>query len=253
MVKSMFKSKIQKISEKNKSRIVLALDLIEKRKEKLLKRSFDLIERLSSLICAVKINRHLVLPLGLSDGVKKIVKFIHSFDLPVIIDCKINDIGSTNFVIAKNYFNAGFDALTANPLVGLDDGLKPVLNLAHNKGKGVITVVYMSHKGAEEFYEKKILEKDKLKPQYIAFAEKSLEWNVDGVIVGATRPEKIGEIKRILKEKIPIYSPGIGFQGGKIEEAVKMGSDFLIVGRTIINAKDPVREAEKIRKTLLKL
>ena len=189
----MFRDEIRRVSEKNRSRIVLALDLVEASREKLLRKSFGLLENLSNLICAVKINRHLVLPLGLFDGVKKIVGFIHRFGLPAIMDCKINDIGSTNLIIAKNYFRAGFDALTVNPIIGFEDGLKPVLSLAHKNGKGVITVVYMSHKGAKEFYERKVLDGGKPKPQYILFAEKSLRWKVDGVVVGATKPRKIGE------------------------------------------------------------
>ena len=45
-----------------------------------------------------------------------------------------------------------------------------------------------------------------------------------------------------------IYSPGIGIQGGKIAEVINAGSDFLIIGRTILTAKNPIQLAEKFQK-----
>mgnify|MGYP000120727000 CR=1 FL=1 len=240
-------------SRRRNSNIVLALDFLESHKEKLLRKSLNLLEELSELICAIKINRHLVLPLGLFDGVTKIVDRTHDLEIPVIMDCKINDISSTNLVIAENYFKAGFDGITVNPTVGWEDGLKPVFKLAHRLSKGIITVVYMSHKGAQEFYEQKILEGvGKHSFQYEVFARKTLEWQADGAVVGATKPDKIQEINKILGGKVPIYSPGVGFQGGKIEEALISGAKFLIVGRTIINSKKPVEVTERIRETVLK-
>jgi len=57
--------------------------------------------------------------------------------------------------------------------------------------------------------------------------------------VGATYPEKIREIHEILREKVPIYSPGIGVQGGAVETALKAGARYLIVGRDITLAQNP--------------
>ena len=67
------------------------------------------------------------------------------------------------------------------------------------------------------------------------------------MIVGATRPEKINEIYRSLGDSIPIYSPGIGFQGGRVEDVDKSGTRFLIIGRSILNSSDPEVTAEKFR------
>jgi orotidine-5'-phosphate decarboxylase len=44
-----------------------------------------------------------------------------------------------------------------------------------------------------------------------------------------------------------IYSPGIGTQGGKAKETISNGSDFLIVGRTILNSKDPVNTVKQLQ------
>ena len=71
---------------------------------------------------------------------------------------------------------------------------------------------------------------------------------VDGIIVGATYPKIINYCRKKTNEKLKIYSPGIGIQGGKIAEVLKAGSDFLIVGRTILNAKKPIELAEKFQK-----
>lgn len=164
------------------------------------------------------------------------------------MDCKINDVGSTNQIIAEYYFKAGFDAVIANPFVGWEEGLEPVFNTARKMGKGVIILTYMSHKGAKEGYGQTVKhpKNEKLIPQYLIFAEKALEWNADGVIVGATYPEKIREIKSILNNKIPIFSPGVGVQGGDIETAMKAGARYLIIGRTITQAKNPAETAKQI-------
>ncbi|MEM2749636.1 MAG: orotidine 5'-phosphate decarboxylase, partial [Candidatus Bathyarchaeia archaeon] len=231
------------------SRIVLALDVVDETSERIFSRSMSILEDTHEYICALKINHHLILPLGLFDGVKRIVDRAHELGLPTIVDCKANDVGSTNRIIAENYFRAGFDALIANPFVGWEDGLKPIFEVAEKSGCGVILLAYMSHKAAWEGYGQKIYDpiSGRVKPQYIIFAEKALSWGADGVIVGATYPEKIMEIKEILGDKIPIYSPGIGAQGGDVEKALLAGSHYLIVGRSIVDAVDPAEAAKKIR------
>jgi orotidine-5'-phosphate decarboxylase len=165
------------------------------------------------------------------------------------MDCKANDIGATNQIIAEYYYAAGFDALIANPFVGWEEGLKPIFDVAHRLRRGVILLVYMSHKAANEGYGQTIInmESGRRKLQYVYFAEKALEADADGVIVGATYPEKIKEVHDLLDNKIPIYSPGIGAQGGAVRDALKAGSRFLIVGREITLSEDPRGAAEKIR------
>jgi len=126
-----------------------------------------------------------------------------------IMDCKVNDIGSTNQVIAEYYYAAGFDALIANPFIGWEEGLKPIFGVARELQRGVILLVYMSHKGASEGYGQMIVDAEtgEKMPQYISFAKKALKWEADGAIVGATYPEKIREVYKIFGEKVPIYSP----------------------------------------------
>jgi len=243
-----FREKMEKSAVDKDSKIILALDLPPQEPDFLLEKAARILENVHRYICAVKINRHLVLPLGLGDGVKKILRIAKSHSLPTIMDCKINDIGSTNHVIAKYYFEAGFDAVTANPFVGWEEGLEPVFKIAKDHGKGVILLVYMSHKASCEGYGQTIKDKNgKTVPQYMVFAKKALTWKADGVVVGATFPEKIREIRQILREEVPIYSPGIGAQGGKIRQAIKAGASFLIVGRTIIFSENPAETTKKLR------
>jgi len=84
-------------------------------------------------------------------------------------------------------------------------------------------------------------------PQYVSFARKALKLEADGAVVGATYPEKIKEVHAILGEKTPIYSPGIGAQGGEIKSALKAGARYLIVGRAITLAENPAESANEIR------
>jgi len=244
-----FKSKMEESERRNCSKIVLALDLISDQSEDLFSKSIEMLEKVHPYICALKINHHLVLPLGLFDGVKKIVKRAHSLNLPMIMDCKINDVGNTNRIIAENYFKAGFDAVIANPFVGWEEGLQPIFDVAKQMERGVILLVYMSHKAAWEGFGQSVYDPSagKAKLQYVIFTEKALSWKADGVVVGATYPDKIKEVYAILQDKVPIYSPGVGAQGGDIKTAVSSGARYLIVGRSITHANNPEEAARIIR------
>jgi len=244
-----FQLEMERSAKKTGSNIVLALDFPLDEPRRLLSRSTEMLEIVRPYICALKVNRQLVLPLGLFDGIQKILKLAHDRGLPVIMDCKINDVGHTNRAIAECYFKAGFEAVTASPFVGWNEGLQPVFEVAQQLQRGVILLVYMSHKGAEEGYGQTIRDPKtgRLVPQYLVFAQKALSWKADGAIVGATYPEKIREVHAILEGRVPIYSPGVGVQGGDIESAIMAGAHYLIVGRTITLAENPAEAAKTIR------
>jgi orotidine-5'-phosphate decarboxylase len=244
-----FKEKMEETAKKKESKIVLALDFpfrSPEKREELLAKAQDVLEAVHAYVCAVKINHHLVLPLGTFAGVQKLVTQIHEKGLLAIMDCKANDIGATNQVIAEYYYAAGFDALIANPFVGWEEGLKPIFDTARRLQRGVVLLAYMSHKGTSEGYGQTIYDEETgvKTAQYVSFAKKAVKWNADGAVVGATYPEKIREIREILGENVPIYSPGIGAQGGAAETALKAGACYLIVGRDITLTKNP-REAAK--------
>jgi len=255
-----FKSKIQKIAKTNNSRIILALDFpfqnptpnnnidnIDNNCELLFKAD-AILEQVYPYICAVKLNHHLVLPLGLFNGVKSLVDKIHAKGLLAIMDAKVNDIGNTNQIIADYYYAAGFDAIIANPFIGWEDGLKPLFEASYRQDKGVILLTCMSHKGAVEGYGQTVTDPatGKSVSQYMLFAQKAVAYKADGAVVGATVPEKIKEIYQVLGEQVPIYSPGVGAQGGSATAAIKAGAVYLIVGREIVSAENPADAARKL-------
>jgi orotidine-5'-phosphate decarboxylase len=248
-----FRSHIEIASKKNDSRVVLALDysfMNSTARQELLEKASHVIDNIHSQVCAIKFNHHLVLPLGTFGGIQKLVKKAHDHSLPAIMDCKINDIGATNQVIAEYYYAAGFDAVIANPFVGWEEGLKPVFDVAHRLEKAVILLVYMSHKGASEGYGQTIIDPDtgERVPQYMSFAKKALKYRADGVIVGATCPQKIREVNTILSGKVPIFSPGIGAQGGDVDAAFDSGASYVIAGRSIVQTKDPAKAVKELKK-----
>jgi len=113
-----FKVKMQEAAESKISPIVLALDFpyeAPENRSNVLAKAQKILKAVHPYICAVKMNHHLVLPLGTFDGVQQLVEQIRGQGLMAIMDAKVNDIGNTNQVIADYYYAAGFDALIANP------------------------------------------------------------------------------------------------------------------------------------------
>ncbi len=247
-----FHSEMEQAATKKESNIVLALDFPFRKPGdvgSLFSKAEDVLDMVHSYICAVKFNHHLVLPLGTFNGVTELVRKAHEMGLMAIMDCKVNDIGATNRVIAAYYYAAGFDALIANPFIGWDEGLEPIFDVAESLHRGVILLVYMSHKAAREGYGQTVFDPEtgEKVPQYLLFAKKALLYNADGVVVGATYPQRIAEVYKILDGKVPIYSPGIGTQGGTLAPALEAGTRYLIVGRKITLAEKPAVAAREIR------
>lgn len=243
-----FSARIRESADKHKSRIVLALDINYTDRDSAIIFAKNNINLLKEYICAVKINFHLMLPLDLYSEVKEVTDLAHSYNLQTIADVKLNDIGDTNIVALSHLWSGGFDAATVSSFVGFE-GLKEIISHAHENNNGVIALVYMSHKSAADTYGLKIIEpkSGKTMKMYEMFLNWVEELGADGIIVGATVPEVIKQCSERVKDKILIFSPGIGWQGGDARQALANGSDYLIIGRSILESKEPDKEAAKLR------
>ena len=138
--------------------------------------------------------------------------------IPVILDAKRGDIGSTAEQYAREAFERyGADAVTVNPYMGRDS-IEPYLAYAD---RGVILLCRTSNAsgsdlqfldvGSEKLYER--------------VARLSLQWNTTGqcaLVVGATFPNEIARVREIVGD-MPLLVPGIGAQGGDIEATLKAG------------------------------
>jgi orotidine-5'-phosphate decarboxylase len=233
-----FNERLLSSSEEKRSRIVLALDFSGPFEERLT-RAQRVLKASRDHVAAVKLNHHLLLPFGLK-GIKGIISQCKAGGLPIIADLKMNDIESTNLNILDSLLAYGVDAVIANPFVGRDEGLGKVIEEAHLRGGGVLLLVYMSHKGADEGFG---LRTEEGVPLYRVFARRAKQWGADGVVVSAKSPKMIEEARSIVGKKCLIFAPGVGAQGGTMGPAA--GADFVIVGRSITEAADP---AEAIRK-----
>ena len=241
-----FRTRIKK-SSFGKSKIILANDLDHKSSEKLEHVTIKNIKTLNEFLCAIKFNFHLILPLGVKN-LKKINKVAHDVGLQTIADIKLNDIGNTNMIAAERLWESGFDAIIINPIMG-PENLEDLISSAHKHDNGIISLVHMSHPGAKLGYglSAKHPESKKLTKLHELFLEWSLSLKTDGIVVGATVPEIIRTCHKKTKDNCDIYSPGVCTQGGDPKKALASGANYLIVGRTIFNAKDPVKEAEKLQ------
>ena len=202
------------------------------------------IKLLNNYLCGIKINFHLLLQLN-KKQISKINKNAHDYGLQCIADIKLNDIGNTNLITTENLWNMGFDAVIVNPIMG-KKSLKNLVELSHKKNKGVISLCHMSAPEAKLSYELEIKNNSKKQQLYQLFLDWALTSHVDGIIVGATYPKIISYCKKSVRGKLSLFSPGIGTQGGNASKAKKLGSDYLIVGRTILNSKNPVETTKNL-------
>jgi orotidine-5'-phosphate decarboxylase len=142
-------------------------------------------------------------------------------DIPVILDSKRGDIGSTADHYALEAFERyGADAVTVNPYMGFDT-IEPYLK---HPGKGVIVLCRTSNPGGSDLQFLKVAPNHDALYLHVAKLA-AQEWNSSGqisLVVGATFPEEIAKVRAIVGE-MPLLIPGIGAQGGDIDATVKAG------------------------------
>ncbi|MFC6752585.1 orotidine-5'-phosphate decarboxylase [Halorubrum tibetense] len=137
-------------------------------------------------------------------------------DVPVLLDAKRADIGNTTRQYAEVL--DWVDAITVNPYMGRDS-LQPFLD---REGKGVFVLCRTSNPGGSDLQD---LELGSGEPLYERVAALADVWNADGdvgVVVGATTPEELRDVREIVPE-VPFLVPGVGAQGGDAEAAVEHG------------------------------
>lgn len=224
-----------------RSNIVFSLDLTCYPPRNSIKRFYrkvcTLLKKVLPNVCAVKIGWPTMIPLTFYGKGKLVIEMIHEHDTPVIFDAKITDVKHTNEKVIEHLINAGIDAVTAMPTIGIKDALDMISEKLRKHGKGLIIVSHMSHKGARLVFGTFFKE----------FLEMAVKLNADGVVIGATYPKKLKEASEILPDSVKIYAVGIGAQGGSIEQAITNGADYLIIGRAIYESKYPDRASLKLR------
>ena len=237
-----FKTRFSQIAKTN-GKVVLANDYDQSVKN-LETKTIQNIKKLHPFLCGIKLNFHLLLPLS-SKEIIKINKTAHQYGLQTIADIKLNDIGNTNRVTTEHLWNLGFDAVIANPIMGLDS-LKNLVKSAHKNQKGVITLCHMSAPEAKLSYDMEV-KMGKTQQLYQLFLDWALTAKVDGIVVGATFPKIIQYCSKKVGKNLSIYSPGVGTQGGSANEVISSGTNYMIVGRTILNSKNPITVAKELQ------
>ncbi len=202
-------------------------------------------------------------------SLEKIIEYLNKTGGKIftIADAKRGDIGNTSKLYAKSFFgnkdtSLNYDAVTVAPYMG-EDSVTPFLEY---KNKWVILLALTSNKGAEDF---QMLESGG-KKIFAHVLERSKQWgNADNMmyVVGATQADMLADIRKIVPDHF-LLVPGIGAQGGSLEEAAKYGLNDqfgLIVNasRSILfasgekdfalKAKDEAWKIQKEMKKLMKL
>lgn len=220
--------------------------------EAVLKFCTGIVDATHDLVCAFKPQiAYFASSRGGEEVLEAVIRHIHEHhpDIPVILDAKRGDIGST----AEHYAREAFerydaDCVTLSPFMGFDT-IQPYLSYAD---RGAFVLCRTSNKGGDDFQMLEV-NGEKIYERIARLA--ATEWNVSGqlgLVVGATYPNELANVRRIAPD-LPLLVPGIGAQGGDIDAAVRAGvtarKDGMVInsGRAILyaSAEDDWREAAR--------
>lgn len=266
-----FQQKLDEAVEKNNSLLCVGLDpdlgQLPQRFRKTIHPQFTfnkwIIDQTHDLVCCYKPNSAFYEARG-AEGISELkmtCDYIRGQypEIPILLDFKRGDIGNTNEAYAKFAFEyLGVDGVTVNPYLG-HEALQPFLA---RKEKGIFILCKTSNAGAGEFQDVIVtsstsrlnLEVGQTLSEYIAY-QVVQHWNTNNncfLVVGATYPEELKKIRRIVGD-MTILVPGVGAQEGDIAKTVKAGLNSRKAGmiinssRGVVFAKNPRAEALKLR------
>jgi len=260
-----FIEKLAAAWRKNNSLVCVGLDPDPERLPSHLPRDADgvfafnraIVDATHDLVCAFKPQIAYFAAHGLEEALARTIRHIrtHYPDIPVILDSKRGDIGSTAAQYAQEAFvRYEADAVTVNPYLGFDS-VEPFMKYP---GRGVIVLCRTSNPGAADFQD---LDVGGL-PLFEAIAGRVADaWNTHGncmLVVGATWPDQLARIRARVGD-MPLLVPGVGAQGGDVKQLLKAGKTAdgtgLVINssRAILYADGGPGFAEAARSETLKL
>ncbi|MEP7096261.1 MAG: orotidine-5'-phosphate decarboxylase [Dokdonella sp.] len=199
-----------------------------------------IVDATADIVCAFKPQiAHFAAHAG-EDALQRLIAHIHCRHpgVPVILDAKRGDIGST----AQNYAIEAFDrydadAVTVNPYLGRDS-LQPFLD---REDKGVIILCRTSNPGARDLQDLVTRGADgRERTLYQHVAETAArEWNANGncaLVVGATYPQELADVRSRVGD-LPLLVPGVGAQGGDVAAVVGNGKTTSGTGLMISSSR----------------
>ena len=198
----------------------------------------DIVDATSDLVCAYKPQVAYFAAMGAEGQLERLIRHIRECapEVPVILDAKRGDIGPTASQYAREAFDRyGADAVTVSPYLGYDT-IEPFLERG-----SVFVLCKTSNPGSNDL---QALEVDG-EPLYRRVARDLTRRFADsgrlGLVVGATYPEELGEVRRVVGE-VPLLVPGIGAQGGDIASVgpamTKSGGVVVNSSRAVLYASD---------------
>lgn len=207
-----------------------------------------IIDATKDLCVSYKINTAFYESQGLKgwEAMEKTVNYIPK-NILKIADAKRGDIGNTSSQYAKAFFEAmNFDAITVAPYMG-EDSIRPFLEY---ENKWTIVLGLTSNAGSKDFEQQKIGNNF----LYEEVLKKVSSWGTKDnlmFVVGATKASDLEEIRKIIPDNF-LLVPGVGFQGGSLEEVSKYGMNkdcglLVNASRAIIFASEKEDFAEEAR------
>ena len=214
-----------------------------------------IVDATADLVCAFKPQIAYFASEGAEETLLRIIRYIHANhpDIPVILDAKRGDIGST----CEHYACEAFerfeaDCVTLSPYMG-EDTIAPYLKYEE---KGAFILCRTSNPGGDDIQMLEV-NGEKIYERLARLA--ATEWNLNGelgLVVGATYPAELANVRRIAPN-LPLLVPGIGAQGGDIRACVEAGKTaegtgmVINSGRAIIYASREDDWKEAARKTAI--
>ena len=203
----------------------------------------EIVDATHEFVCAFKPQAAYFSAVGAEKELEQLISYIKNVypDIPVILDAKRGDIGSTAALYAQEaYQRYGADAVTVNPYLGFES-IEPYMNYSD---KGIVVLCRTSNAGSDW------LQKDQADsiPVYQRVAQQVAEWNEAEqfvLVTGATYPEELGRVRQIVGD-MPLLVPGIGAQGGDIEAVLKSGLNKESTGLIISSSREILYADEKV-------
>ncbi len=205
------------------NKIIFALDVYDH------EIAIDLAKNLGDKVFAIKINWPIILVNGIG-----IVRELSKYSR-VICDFKLADIDNTNRMITEKARDYGAWGIISHAFTGFKS-LKAVVDAASDMK--VFSVVSLS----QESYIDDVTDK------LIDISKKA---GVYGLVAPGNRPENLKMVKE-LSGDLKIISPGIGIQGGSMLNALMLGADYVIIGRSIYQSANPEETLKTIYKSISK-